>query len=308
VTANPNPRADATAGPRRLLDPVFVSKLARIDLRARFVVEGFLTGLHRSPFHGFSVEFAEHRQYMPGDPLRHLDWKVLAKSERKYLKQYQEETNLRALLLVDTSASMSYGSRGVSKLDYARQLAAALAYLMIGQHDAVGLFAFASGKGELLPPRASSLQLRQILLTLERLAPGGTTDFAGSLHRVAEGSTRRGLAIVISDLIDDVGRIDSAIRHFRHRKHEVLVFHVLDPQETRFEFEREATYIDLETGERITTRSQDLREDYRARVREWSDRLRAACIARQADYVSVSTDTPYDRALLEYLEKRARLH
>ncbi len=293
---------------QRLLDPVFVSKLARIDLRARFVVEGFLTGLHRSPYHGFSVEFAEHRQYMPGDPLRHLDWKVLAKSDRKYLKQYQEETNLRAMLLVDTSASMAYGSRGVTKLDYARQLAASLAYLMLGQHDAVGLFAFAAGKGELLPPRSTSVQLRQILLTLERLTPGGTTDFAGSLHRVAERSTRRGLVILISDLLDDVERIAGAIRHFRHRKHDVLVFHVLDPQETRFDFEREATYIDLETGDRITTRSQDLREDYRARVRAWMDGLRARCIEQRVDYVSVSTDTPYDRALLEYLSKRARLH
>ena len=304
MTANPAPAAP----PRRLLDPVFVSKLARIDLRARFVVEGFLTGLHRSPYHGFSVEFAEHRQYMPGDPLRHLDWKVLAKSERKYLKQYQEETNLRAMLLVDTSASMGYASRGLSKLDYARMLAAALAYLMITQHDAVGLFAFAGGKGELLPPHATSIQLRQILLALERLTPGGTTDFAGSLHRVAEHFTRRGLVVLLSDLLDDPARIESAIRHFRHRKHEVLVFHVLDPQERRFDFEREATYIDLETGDRVTTRSQDLREDYRARVRAWSDRLREICIERQADYVAVGSDTPYDRALLEYLEKRARLY
>lgn len=297
-----------TATRQRLLDPIIVSKLARIDLRARFVVEGFLTGLHKSPYHGFSVEFAEHRQYMPGDPLRHLDWKVLAKSERKYLKQYQEETNLRAMLLVDTSASMGYGSRGMTKLDYARQLAASLAYLMLGQHDAVGLFAFAAGKGELLPPRSTSAQLRQILLTLERLTPGGTTDFAGSLHKVAERSTRRGLVILISDLLDDVDRLAGAIRHFRHQKHDVLVFHVLDPQETRFDFEREATYIDLESGDRVTTRSQDLREDYRARVRDWLGRLRARCIEQQVDYVLVSTDTPYDRALLEYLSKRARLY
>jgi uncharacterized protein (DUF58 family) len=299
-----------TAGgpPRRLLDPVFISKLAGIDLRARFVVEGFLTGLHRSPYHGFSVEFAEHRQYMPGDPLRHLDWKVLAKSDRKYLKQYQEETNLRAILLVDTSASMGYASAGLTKLDYARMLAAALAYLMITQHDAVGLFAFSGGGGELIPPRTSSLHLRQVLLALERLTPGGTTDFAGSLHRVAERSSRRGLVILLSDLLDDPGRVESAIRHFRHRKHEVLVFHVLDPQERRFDFQREATYVDLETGERVTTRSQDLREDYRARVKAWSDRLRQICIERQADYTAVTSDTPYDRALLEYLEKRARLY
>jgi uncharacterized protein (DUF58 family) len=296
-----------TASRPRLLDPVFVSKLARIDLRARLVVEGFLTGLHRSPYHGFSVEFAEHRQYMPGDPLRHLDWKVLAKSDRKYVKQYQEETNLRATLLVDTSASMGYGSRGLTKLDYARQLAASLAYLMLRQHDAVGLFAFASGRGELMPPRSSPGQLRQLLLLLERLSPGGSTDFVASLHTLAERMTRRGLVIILSDLLDELDRVESAVHHFRHRKHEVLVFQVLDPQEVSFDFEQEATYVDLEDGARVTTRPQELRGHYRAEVRAWMERIRQFCVEKQADYVSMVTDTPYDRALLEYVSKRARL-
>ncbi|MBI4364254.1 MAG: DUF58 domain-containing protein [Candidatus Latescibacteria bacterium] len=293
--------------PQRLLDPHFVSKLARLDLRARLVVEGFLTGLHRSPYHGFSVEFAEHRQYMPGDPLRHLDWKVLAKSDRRYLKQYEEETNLRATLLVDTSASMGYSSHGLTKLDYARQLAASLSYLMLRQKDAVGLFAFASGRGELIPPRATRSHLKQLLVLLERLRPAGGTDFAASLHALAERVKQRGLIIILSDLLDDPERIAGAIHHFRHRKHEVLVFHVLDPQEIAFRFEREATYIDLESGERVTTRPQELRADYRSQVGGWMDRLREYCIEKQADYVSVTTDLPYDRALLEYLSKRARL-
>ncbi|HEX5032324.1 MAG TPA: DUF58 domain-containing protein [Candidatus Eisenbacteria bacterium] len=291
----------------RLLDPHFVSKLTRLDLTARLVVEGFLTGLHRSPYHGFSVEFAEHRQYMPGDPLRHLDWRVLAKSDRKYIKQYEEETNLRAMLLVDTSASMGYGSRGVTKLDYARQLAAALAYLMLRQNDAVGMFAFATGRAELIPPRSTLGHARPLLLLLERLTPGGATDFASSLHSLAERMTRRGLVVLISDLLDDPDRIAQAIHHFRHRKHEVLVFHVLDPQEVAFDFEREAVYVDLETGERVTTRPQELRPDYRARVSAWRDQLRQFCIEKRAEYVPLTTDQPYDRALLEYLSKRARL-
>lgn len=293
--------------PQRLLDPHFVSKLARLDLRARLVVEGFLTGLHKSPYHGFSVEFAEHRQYMPGDPLRHLDWKVLAKSDRKYLKQYEEETNLRATLLVDTSASMSYSSHALTKLDYARQLAASLAYLMLRQKDAVGMFAFASGRGELIPPRSTPGHLKQLLVSLDRLRPAGGTDFAASLHALAERVKQRGLIIVLSDLLDDPERIASAIHHFRHRKHDVLVFHILDPQEIAFFFEREATYIDLESGDRVTTRPQELRGDYRSRVRAWMDRIREYCVEKQADYVSVTTDLPYDRALLEYLSKRARL-
>ena len=291
----------------RLLDPHFVSKLERLDLTARLVVEGFLTGLHRSPYHGFSVEFAEHRPYMPGDPLRHLDWRVLAKSGRKFIKQYEEETNLRSLLLIDTSASMSYRSGEITKLDYARQLAAALAYLMLRQNDSVGLFAFASGRAELIPPRSTMGHLRPLLLLLEKLAPAGGTNFASSLHSVAERMTRRGLVVLISDLLDDPDRIAQAIHHFRHRKHEVLVFHVLDPQEVAFEFEREAVYVDLESGERITTRPQELRSDYRERVRAWKDRLRQFCIEKRAEYVPLTTDLPYDRALLEYLSKRSRL-
>jgi uncharacterized protein (DUF58 family) len=294
-------------GRPQLLDARFVSKLARLDLTARLVVEGFLAGLHRSPYHGFSVEFAEHRQYMPGDPLRHLDWKVLAKSDRKYVKQYEEETNLRASILIDTSASMGYGSGPVTKLEYARQLAAALAYLMLGQNDAVGMFAFAANRAELIPPRSTMGHLRPLLLLLERLTPGGATHFTSSLHTLAERMTRRGLVIILSDLLDEPDRIEQAIHHFRHSQHEVLVFHVLDPQEVSFDFQREAIYVDLETGERVTTRPQELRSDYRARVGEWRAKLRQFCLEKRAEYVPLTTDQPFDRALLEYLSKRSRL-
>jgi uncharacterized protein (DUF58 family) len=244
---------------------------------------------------------------MPGDPLRHLDWKVLAKSDRKYLKQYEEETNLRAHLLVDTSASMGYGSRGLTKLDYARQLAAALAYLILGQHDAAGLFAFARGRGEQIPARSTMGHLRPLLLLLEKLTPGGGTDFTASLHALAERITRRGLVVILSDLLDEPAKVEQAVHHFRHRRHEVLVFHILDPQEVAFDFDREAVYVDPEGGERVTTRPRELRDDYRARVSDWRERLRAICIEKRADYVALTTDVPYDRALLEYLGKRSRL-
>jgi uncharacterized protein (DUF58 family) len=178
---------------------------------------------------------------------------------------------------------------------------------MLRQNDAVGLFAFESGRGELIPPRSTPSHLRQLLVLLDRLEARGGTDFASSLHALAERVKQRGLIIILSDLLDDPERIASAVHHFRHRKHEVLVFHVLDPQEVAFGFEREATYIDLESGERVTTRPQELRGDYRTRVGAWMERIRGFCIEKQADYASVTTNTPYDRALLEYLSKRARL-
>ena len=178
---------------------------------------------------------------------------------------------------------------------------------MLTQNDAGGMDAFAAGRGEQIPARSTMGHLRPLLLLLDRLAPAGTTDFASSLHSLAERLTRRGLVVILSDLLDEPERIAQAIHHFRHRKHEVLVFHVLDPMEVNFDFQREAVYVDLESGERVTTRPQELRGDYRGRVSEWREALRQSCIEKRADYVPLTTDQPYDRALLEYLSKRARL-
>jgi uncharacterized protein (DUF58 family) len=202
---------------------------------------------------------------------------------------------------------MGYGSRGITKLDYARQLAASLAYLILGQHDAVGLFAFAQGRGEQIPARSTMGHMRPLLVLLDRMTAGGGTDFTASLHALAERITRRGLVVILSDLLDEPEKVAQAIHHFRHRRHEVLVFHILDPQEVAFDFDREAVYVDIEGGARVTTRPRELRDDYRARVTEWRDRLRAICIEKRADYVALTTDVPYDRALLEYLGKRSRL-
>lgn len=292
---------------RRFLDPAIVSKLATMELRARLVVEGFVTGLHRSPYKGFSVEFAEHRQYMPGDPLKHIDWKVYGKTDRFYIKEYEEETNLRAHILLDASASMAYGSGAVSKLEYGRYLAAALVYLMLKQQDSVGLLTFDQGIRTFVPPRSAARQLHVLLSELDATRPSSATDVGLALNDLARRVKRRGLVILISDLLDDPGSVVPGLKHFRHLKHEVVVFHVLDPREADFAFESDATFRDMETGQTMSTEPFAVRRDYADAVERWRAGLRRDCAESRIDYVPVETVTPYDRALFSYLEKRKRL-
>jgi len=292
---------------RRFLDPVVVSKLATMELRARLVVEGFVTGMHRSPYKGFSVEFAEHRQYMPGDPLKHIDWKVYGKTDRLYIKEYEEETNLRGYVLLDASRSMEYGSEGISKLEYSRYLSAALIYLMLKQQDSVGLMIFDSAVREFIAPRSSPRQLHLLLAELDRAEASAETDVGVVLHELALRVKRRGLVILISDLLDDPKRVLPGLKHFRHLKHEVIVFHVLDPKEAEFQFEADATFRDMETGELMTTEPFAIRGDYVDAVERWKTTLRRECGESRIDYVPILTSTPYDRALFSYLEKRKRL-
>lgn len=294
---------------KRYLDPAIVARLAHLDVRARLVVEGFISGMHRSPFHGFSVEFAEHRPYMPGDPLKNLDWKVLARNDRYLVKQYTEETNLRAHLLVDLSGSMGFQSAraSLSKLEYARSLAAALAYLMLGQQDAVGAMLFAEQPMTFVPARSVRSHLDVLLKTLAQGQPQGRTRLGPSLHELAERIKRRGLIVLLSDLMDKPSEVLSGLQHFRHRHHEVIVFHILDPDEIEFPFHDTATFVDLESGERVTTEPWEIGERYRERLTAWQDHYRRACREQLVDYVPLDTRTPFDRALLAYLEKRARL-
>jgi uncharacterized protein (DUF58 family) len=295
---------------RRYLDPAVVSRLGRLDLTARLVVEGFISGLHRSPFHGFSVEFVEHRPYMPGDPLKSVDWKVYGKSDRFYVKQYEDETNLRAHLVLDHSASMGYVSQpgALSKLEYARSLAAALAYLMLQQQDGVGLLTFAEKIERFVPARARRSHLEVILRELDSVAPGGTTALPASLHHLAERIRRRGLIILFSDLLAPPEEVLSGLAHFRHRRHEVLVFHILDPAEWTFDFDQPATFVDSETGEEVALEPWEVRAGYKQRLDAWAERYRTECRRAQIDYVALDTKTPYDQALYRYLEKRRRLH
>ena len=292
---------------RRFLDPAIVSKLATMELRARLVVEGFVTGLHKSPYKGFSVEFAEHRQYMPGDPLKHIDWNVYGKTDRFYIKEYEEETNLRGYVLLDASASMAYGSGEVTKLEYGRYLAAALIYLMLKQQDSVGLLVFDESVRGFFPPRSSPTQLHLLLSELDRAEPSSSTDIGLVLHDLATRVRRRGLVILISDLLDDPDDVIPGLKHFRHLKHEVVVFHVLDRREAEFGFDSDATFRDMETGELMTTEPSSIRRDYVRAVDDWRARLRRECAESGVDYVPVLTSTPYDRALFSYLEKRKRL-
>jgi uncharacterized protein (DUF58 family) len=294
---------------RQWLDPAIVARLAHLDVRARLVVEGFIAGMHRSPFHGFSVEFAEHRPYMPGDPLKNLDWKVLAKSDRYLVKQYTEETNLRAHLLVDLSGSMAFQSKraSLSKLEYARSLAAALAYLMIHQQDAVGTMLFADRPLRYVPPRSVRSHLDVVLKTLAEGQPAGRTRLGPALHELAERIKRRGLVVLLSDLLDTPADVLSGLQHFRHRNHEVIVFHILDPDEIDFPFTDTSTFVDMESGAQLTTEPWEIAARYRERLEAWRSRYSRACREHLVDYVPLDTRMPFDRALLAYLEKRATL-
>jgi uncharacterized protein (DUF58 family) len=294
---------------RRWLDPAVVARLAHLDVRARLVVEGFIAGMHRSPFHGFSVEFAEHRPYMPGDPLKNLDWKVLAKSDRYLVKQYTEETNLRAHLLLDLSGSMGFRSAGasLSKLEYARSLAAALAYLMIGQQDAVGTMLFAERPLQYVPPRSVRSHLDVVLKSLSQGEPSGPTRLGPALHELAERIKRRGLLVLLSDLLDTPSEVLSGLQHFRHRHHEVIVFHILDPDEIEFPYTDASTFVDMETGAQLTTEPWEIAARYRDKLEAWRGNYSRSCREQRIDYVPLNTRMPFDQALLAYLEKRATL-
>ena len=296
-------------GARAVLDPAVVARLSHLDVRARVVVEGFIAGMHRSPFHGFSVEFAEHRPYMPGDPLKNLDWKVWARSDRLLVKQYTEETNLRCHLVLDLSGSMAFQSprAAMSKIEYARSLCAALAYLMLKQQDAVGALLFADHPLRFVPARATRSHLDIILRTLAETEPQGRTRLGPALHELAERIKRRGLIVLCSDLMDRPADVLLGLQHFRHRHHEVVVFHILDPDELDFPYADTATFVDTESGERITTEPWEIARRYRQRLADWSDHYRRACRENRIDYVRLDTRTPFDQALLAYLEKRARL-
>jgi uncharacterized protein (DUF58 family) len=290
------------------LNPAVVSKLANMELRARLVVEGFITGLHKSPYHGFSVEFAEHRQYMPGDDIKHLDWKIYGRTDRYYIKQFEEETNLKSYIVLDNSLSMSYASEGnISKLRYASFLAASLFYMMIKQQDAVGLAIFNEQLHTYLPPHATKGYLRQLLVALERIEPAKRTGAGKALHQVADRIRRRGLVIIISDLLDNPDDIMAALKHFRHKKNEVIVMHVLDPKERSFAFGNDAIFRDVETTERMSTQPWQIQRAYQRAMADSINRLKKECRENYVDYVLLDSSTTYDVALIEYLMKRSKI-
>lgn len=288
-------------------DPAGLARVGSLELVARQVVEGFLTGRHRSPYHGFSVEYLDHRAYTPGDEIRTVDWKVLARTDKYYVKLFEDETNLRAYILLDCSRSMDFKSGDLSKLQYGSFLAAALTYMMLRQNDAVGLVTFDNEIRTFLPPRAHPTQYRRALDSLEGVVSGAETDVGQVLHRMAERIKRRGLVIVISDLIDDESKIASGLQHFRHNNHEVIVFHVMDDAELTFPFDRVTQFRDMEGQGRVTVNPDRLRKRYLSRIQGFLDRLKADCYERKISYNLANTKEPYDRFLAAYLDKRSRL-
>ncbi|MBI2192596.1 MAG: DUF58 domain-containing protein [Planctomycetes bacterium] len=291
----------------KYLEPETVARLSNLSLVGRLVVEGFITGLHKSPHKGFSVEFAEHRQYAPGDDLRYLDWTVYARTDHFFIKQFEEETNVKAYLLLDRSASMGFGSGPVTKLQYACYLTAALTYLMIRQRDGVGLVIFDSDIRRLLPPKSRPTQLRAILDELQGLEPGEPSNLSRSFHHLAENLKRRGLILVLSDLLDNPEEVMPALQHFRHNKHELIVFHILDPRELDFDYPDYATFADMETGRKLPVDPAFFRQAYQKKMEALQARYRRFASESRMDYVPLNTQVPYDRSLMAYLSKRARL-
>lgn len=291
----------------RFLDPKALARINNLALLARGVVEGFITGLHGSPYKGFSIEFAEHRKYNPGDNPRHLDWRVLGRTDRLYIKQYEEETNLRAQILLDVSGSMAFGEPpAIRKIQYASYLTAVLAYFMMRQQDAVGLTTFDSQIRLDMPARSSPQHFDQMMKRLEAVQPGRGTDLGAILHRLADRFKRRCLIVLVSDLYDDPEAVDRAFHHFRAKRHEVIVFHVLDRAELEFPFPRTAEFVDMETGERLQVDPAYVREDYQRSIEEFLARYRRICADCRFDYVLADTTVPFDHMLSRYLEKRAR--
>ncbi len=294
---------------RRFLDPVVLAKIGNLEMIARFVVEGFLVGLHKSPYHGFSVEFAEYRQYNPGDPPKAIDWKVFARTDRFYVKEFEEETNLRSYIMLDKSASMGFLNDGrISKLEYGRFFAAALAYLMVKQKDAVGLLTFDEKPDQFVPSSMTKTQLMELLKALDRTKCTGKTKIDSTFPALAERLKKRGLVVIISDLLDDPDRIMNSLKHFRHKGNEVIVFHILDPAELSFDFKKEAQFVDMETGEKLPIQPWMVRDEYRKSISKFFDTIKYRCQEYGIDYNLITTDKLYDISLLAYLHKRKMLY
>jgi uncharacterized protein (DUF58 family) len=290
-------------------EPDRVAKLKNLSLLARQAVEGFISGLHRSPHKGFSVEFAEHREYTAGDDLRHLDWVAWGRTDRYYIKQYEQETNLRAYILLDVSNSMAYRyGGGLTKFIYGCFLTACLSYLMCRQQDMVGVIAFDEKIRFHLPPHSTPAHLDRVFKQLEGLSPGGGTSIAPTFHDLANMIAKRGLVIVISDLYDEPSEIMRALQHFVYKKHQIIVFHLLDPAELEFPFKKILTFMDMETDERLQVDPRYVRDGYVEEINAFIENYRRECSERNIEYSLTTTDQPYDRMLLDYLARRKAVY
>ena len=292
-------------GDKSYFDPQVLASISNLYLRARWVVEGIMSGVHRSRAKGFSVEFEEHREYSPGDEIRRIDWKALGKFDRYFIKEYEDETNLRAYLLLDTSGSMDYASNGVTKFDYGCTLAASLAYLILKQQDAAGLVTFSNRIESFIPPKAKRDYLTQILHALENRGPGGETNVSRILEEITGQIKRRGLVILVSDLLDDPEPILKGLRLFRFKGNDVIVFHLLDQAELDLPFDGNILFEDLEQANlKVVADPRAIRKTYQEVVREFVSEMRKQCRDNAIDYQLISTSTPLDQALASYLSWR----
>ena len=286
------------------LDPLILASIGSLELVARTVVEGFVAGLHQSPYQGQSVEFTEHRPYFPGDEIRRIDWKAYAKSDKYLVKEYEEETNLKAYLLLDTSASMEYGDKKLTKLEYAKFAAASLGYLMLRQRDGVGLVRFSDYIEDYIPPRASPGHLEAIISSLQKSHASGKTNFTQCCAELAERIKRRGLVIVISDLIDDPDKVITSLKLLHAQKHEVIVFHIVHPDEMELPFRGYTRFENPEIKSLLHTDPAKLRQDYKEAINKRLEHFRTQCINYHLDYMRLGTDEPLDYALSFYLQSR----
>jgi uncharacterized protein (DUF58 family) len=299
-------RRRVSPGSAALIDPHALMRIKDLQMRAKVVVEGFFSGLHRSPYHGFSVEFSEYRQYTPGDDPRYLDWKLYARSDRYYVKRFEDETNLRCYLLVDQSRSMGFSSGSFSKAEYARTLAATLAYFLATQRDAVGLLTFDAEIAEYLPPRYRPGHLHRLMLCLEQELAGTSTDLAAPFEQIARTVSKRGVVVLISDLLAPVDTLGTHLGYLRMRGHEVIVMRILDPAERELQFDAPAMFHDLESGRDLYVDPATARETYRQRFAEHESVVSKMCANLGIEYVSLSTQRPLELALFDFLQTRLR--
>ena len=297
----------ADSNPQRYFDPGILARVGFSPLLARVVVEGFINGLHKSPFHGFSVEFADHREYVPGDDLKFIDWHLFARTDHYYVKRFEEETNLRCTILLDRSASMGFGTGALTKWDYSCFLATCLSYLMLRQQDAAGLAMFGAAPGIVVQPRCRRTHLRQLMKAMIDHAPSGTTNVPLSMQAIAQRLKRRGLVVVISDLIDEPEATLRSLRMLASRRHDVVVFHVQDAAELNFPFEGATLFRDLETGEELEIDPVAVRKTYLERMQSLAAFYRKGLTEMGADYHLIDTAMPYEKALSEYLNRRTKI-
>jgi len=290
------------------LSPEIISSISNLSLKARLLVEGLIVGMHKSPYHGFSVEFSEHRLYNRGDEIRNIDWKIWGKTDKYFVKEYEEETNLLSHIILDQSTSMLYGSSDTTKLEYAKILSASIAYLILKQQDGVGLTLFDSKIRTLIEPKSKPNHIKSLFTIMDNINPGPDTKIGDILHISAESIKKKGLVIIISDFFDDLESIMSGIKHYRYKGHEVILFHILDRQELELDFTERTKFIDLETEKTITTEPWHIQSDYKLGMKKFCDDLKMNCRKNKVDYVLMPTNTPIELALFDYLIKRKKLY